>query len=449
MIGAPGRDCSATRAPRRLYPSSPPKTEKLKGAESGPIARRREAERLHERADNPVDELAAHNGREKVVGAHLIQEAGEHGRGLDPERSTDLGGYWSNRNANRDQLESLEDRQLVGLQQLKRQGAYLLAELKSVGPLRVVALEPRVELRSFETRPQSRIVASEKNGAFLEHLTGQPGGSLPTADAVCGFEDDRRAACFAHARRSGQTSQSPAHNRDIDISLCGLVGHDYRFHPSRRLPHIVASLRTYCTTRFRIVEVTVMSEETHATPTQIADAMIALGVYDGANTDAEHEAETKRLGGVDPYRLALINALLGAVQSEAIEAEKGSVTSEQRNAAHQFVFDMAGLADRPAATVGFLRWQTLRVSLPLREMASRLETGPIAVAAAHAADALQQLLEIVETGQDLTAENVESLPHNLETARGSLTAAITNTDMLVDMIKSGESLADRITQMRQ
>ena len=54
-----------------------------------------------------------------------------------------------------------------------------------------------------------------------------------------------------------------------------------------------------------------------ATIQQLVDAMVALGLWEGQNTAAEHRKEAARLGGRDAYRLSLCNALLGAVQAQA------------------------------------------------------------------------------------------------------------------------------------
>jgi hypothetical protein len=51
---------------------------------------------------------------------------------------------------------------------------------------------------------------------------------------------------------------------------------------------------------------------------QIGAALAALGLYDGSNTASEHAAEAARLGGADAYRVRLVNALLGAVQTQAM-----------------------------------------------------------------------------------------------------------------------------------
>ncbi len=67
--------------------------------------------------------------------------------------------------------------------------------------------------------------------------------------------------------------------------------------------------------------------------TQLATAMAALGLYRGANTPAEHAAEARRLGGDNAYRAQLVNALLGAVQTEAVLADSLPISPAARQAA--------------------------------------------------------------------------------------------------------------------
>ncbi len=124
--------------------------------------------------------------------------------------------------------------------------------------------------------------------------------------------------------------------------------------------------------------------------TQLAAAMRALGLYSGANTPAEHAAEARRLGGEDAYRVRLANALLGAAQTEALLADAVPLSPEARTAAYEQQLSTAGAADDPAKRIAFLRWQTLRVSGPLREIPQNVAAGPIPLAAAHTADGVQK-----------------------------------------------------------
>jgi hypothetical protein len=48
--------------------------------------------------------------------------------------------------------------------------------------------------------------------------------------------------------------------------------------------------------------------------------MAALRAYTGENSDAEHAADAKHLGGADAYRMRLANALLDTMEGEAMFA---------------------------------------------------------------------------------------------------------------------------------
>ena len=64
-------------------------------------------------------------------------------------------------------------------------------------------------------------------------------------------------------------------------------------------------------------------KEEPSTVVQLASALAALGLYGGENTEAEHAAEAKRVGSAQQYRLLLVNALLGAAETEALLIAKG------------------------------------------------------------------------------------------------------------------------------
>ena len=163
--------------------------------------------------------------------------------------------------------------------------------------------------------------------------------------------------------------------------------------------------------------------------------MLALGVWDGENTRVQHDDEARRLGGAQAYRLSLCNALLGTVQAQAVRADAiGAVSVEQREAAWREQLRCAGVRDSdPEALIGFLRWQALRLSTPLREIAAREQTGPIALAAAHTVDGLQGLLEVIGAGQSIATADV-ALPAKLRAARESLTGAIADVNVLLEML---------------
>lgn len=184
-------------------------------------------------------------------------------------------------------------------------------------------------------------------------------------------------------------------------------------------------------------------KETPSSIIQLAAAMKALGAYNGDNTEAEHEKEAKRLGGSkDYYRMRLVNALLGIVEGEAMLSESASPSTEQMLHAHQQALQSAGAMDTPEKLLGFLRWRTLRIAGPLRQIAQDKETGPIPVAASWAADALQQMLKISSDGQHLDPETIspEAIRADLNKAKESLKYAIDNLDVMLDLVNRAEKL---------
>ena len=181
-------------------------------------------------------------------------------------------------------------------------------------------------------------------------------------------------------------------------------------------------------------------KEKPSTVIQLAKAMQALGLYSGKNTKAEHQAEAARLGGEKYYHMRLVNALLGAVETEAMHADSSGVTVEQMGAAHEQALQTAGAKDTPTKLLGFLRWRTLRVNGPLRQMAQNHEAGPIPVAAAHAADALQRMLSVSASGQNLAQFDPRQMTDDLQAARESLEYSLANLDIMLDLIDQIENL---------
>ena len=175
-------------------------------------------------------------------------------------------------------------------------------------------------------------------------------------------------------------------------------------------------------------------KEDPSTVIQLASAMQALGLYSGQNTKEEHQAEAARLGGDKYYHMRLVNALLGAVETEALHADSSGVTVEQMGAAHDQALQTAGAKDTPGKLLSFLRWRTLRVSGPLRQMAQNKEAGPIPLAAAHAAEALQRMLNVTASGQNLAQFDPKQMTDDLKAARESLANSLTNLDIMLDLI---------------
>jgi len=180
-----------------------------------------------------------------------------------------------------------------------------------------------------------------------------------------------------------------------------------------------------------------------ATPTQLAAALAALGQYAGTNSAAEHAREAARLGGAGYYRALLVNALLGHAEGEAVRADGAGLAADQVRAAQRQALDAVGALDDPARLLGVLRWRALRVAGPLRESAQDASTGPVVLAAAHAAEGLQQLLAVCAAGQEPLNASPAALTTDLGAAREALTNALTNIDIMLRLVRQAEGLFAR------
>lgn len=184
--------------------------------------------------------------------------------------------------------------------------------------------------------------------------------------------------------------------------------------------------------------------ETPSTAEALAAALAALGMYSGANTPAEHAEEAARLGGPQAYRLRLANALLGAAQTEALLADTAAASTDvddrTRRAAWEQQLVTAGAGEDQVKRIRLIQWQVLRAATPLREIAQRQATGPIPLAAAHAADGLQALLGVIAASQTAVAAGdtatLTAQTTRLREARTALEAAIANTTLLLDLLAS-------------
>jgi len=182
-------------------------------------------------------------------------------------------------------------------------------------------------------------------------------------------------------------------------------------------------------------------EDPPSTIAQLAAAMAALGKYTGANSDAEHAAEVARLGSASYYRLLLANALLGIVEFDALlQDEAARVSEEQLLSAHRQALSAAGVEGEPAKLLLFLQWRALRVAGPLRVAAQDETTGPVVLAAAHAAEGLQQLLHVSAAGQHPDRLNARALTKDLKAARAPLTNAVTNIDIMLGLVQHANDL---------
>jgi hypothetical protein len=102
----------------------------------------------------------------------------------------------------------------------------------------------------------------------------------------------------------------------------------------------------------------------------------------------------------------------------------------------------ACVEDDPTKFLGLLRWRTLRVEGPLRELAHNPKVGPIPLAAAHAAEGLQRLLGVCMEGQHPTSADPTRMKADLEAAREALTDAVANIDVLFALISEVARLAE-------
>jgi hypothetical protein len=73
-------------------------------------------------------------------------------------------------------------------------------------------------------------------------------------------------------------------------------------------------------------------------------------------------------------------------------------------------------------------------------MAQDVETGPIPLAAAHAAEGLQLLLGVCMQGQDLENASPTALTTELKIAREALTNAVANIDIMLHLVAQAEDL---------
>ncbi|MEV4246705.1 DUF6245 family protein [Streptosporangium canum] len=186
-----------------------------------------------------------------------------------------------------------------------------------------------------------------------------------------------------------------------------------------------------------------LSSDEPAPAARLGAAMAALGLYGGTNTAADHAGEAARLGGEGPYRMRLANALLGAVQVEAMLAESAATGPEDLAAAHHQQLATAGVVDDVEKLAAFLRWQALRVAGPLKLVAQDPSTGPIPLAAAHAAEGLQKLLGVAGAGQVPDVEAVREGVAEMRAARQCLVDAIDNVDILLEMLSGLSVFLDK------
>jgi hypothetical protein len=150
-----------------------------------------------------------------------------------------------------------------------------------------------------------------------------------------------------------------------------------------------------------------VSSGSHGIATErLVDAIVTLGAL-AAGTRDEHRPKTRRVRSPEVYRLSPCNALLGAVQAQMVIADgTGSVSAGAREAAREQLRALGAEGD-PEKLMGFLRWQALRLSVPLQRIAAREQAGPVPVTAAHAIEAVKVLLEVVGTGHSIAPADAQ------------------------------------------
>lgn len=136
--------------------------------------------------------------------------------------------------------------------------------------------------------------------------------------------------------------------------------------------------------------------------------------------------------------MMLANALLGILETDAVLADNSGVTTEQMLSAHRQALVSAGVADDPNKLMSFLRWRTLRVEGQLRIIAQNREVGPLPLSAAHAAEALQLILSICASGQDLAHADLSQMTADLRSARESLGYSLANLDLMIGLVEQVE-----------
>ena len=90
--------------------------------------------------------------------------------------------------------------------------------------------------------------------------------------------------------------------------------------------------------------------------------------------------------------------------------------------------------------LSFLRWKTLHVANPLRQIVQN-DAGPVLLAAAHTAEALQHILKVSVSTQNIVTYDPHQVTKQLKTAREALVNSLGNLDIMIQIISLSEDLA--------
>ncbi|MGW4652474.1 DUF6245 family protein [Kitasatospora sp. NPDC004289] len=174
---------------------------------------------------------------------------------------------------------------------------------------------------------------------------------------------------------------------------------------------------------------------------QIAEAMAALGYFQGENTPETHAYYAARHKSPELYRMGLLNSLLGAVQAETMTADLNHPDDEEMQEVWPGQLISAGVAENDLLQSNFIAWQLWRASFPLSVFARSGAAGPVAVAAAYSAEASHLLTTSMAAGFDgAESGDVETVlaaqEQMLTLARERLTTAVANVDVYLREIRA-------------
>ncbi|MCZ0984224.1 hypothetical protein O1L60_46555 [Streptomyces diastatochromogenes] len=168
-----------------------------------------------------------------------------------------------------------------------------------------------------------------------------------------------------------------------------------------------------------------------ATVSEISAALSALGVYASVPSEAELAQQAAAVGGEQVLAAILANALYGASIGTGMVTEGRMLESgaggRELGLAREQVLKASGADD--VGVMGVLHWQAGQVRQPLKRMNEGGGAGPIVEAAAHASNALLDLLACttVTAVDDVRAAEI---PEQLVRARRALEAGISAIDAL-------------------
>ncbi|MFJ8039149.1 DUF6245 family protein [Kitasatospora sp. NPDC096147] len=175
---------------------------------------------------------------------------------------------------------------------------------------------------------------------------------------------------------------------------------------------------------------------------QIAAALAALDYYDGENTPQAHARYAAGYPDPEAYRAALLNALLGSVQAEAMLTDMTDLPDQDRERSWMQQISSAGAAEDDLRQITFVTWQLWRASFPLSVFARSDAAGPVAIAAAYTAEAAQALTNAMSAGWDALASgdfaSIDAQQQMMLHARDRLRAALGHVEDHLAVVERDE-----------